>query len=218
LSGDFHDWTLEPWEEEVFIRHGIRPGRLLVLGAGVGRESIALAKAGFWVVGLDINRDALLTAARAALHSKASVSFVQGDFLSMPVGARLFDCLLLSGIMYSSLPGRDRRCAWLRSLTGHITPGGYIVLNFLADRWPATKSRRLVEVLNGLIMALPGANRTYQSGDTCVQGHFLHAFRDAKEIREELVGAGVTVADLDWSRGYAVVRCGPAHEIPLAGS
>jgi SAM-dependent methyltransferase len=205
---DCYTWTLEQWEADVFIRHGAGSRRMLVLGCGTGRESIALAKLGHVVVGLDINRDALLTAANAARRLQVSGWFIQGDFLAMPVGARLFDCLLLSGIMYSSVPGRGNRLAWLRSLRAHLRPGGCIVLNFLVDRWPSSRSRRLVIAVNRLVAALPGANRTYQPGDTCAQGHFLHAFRDEGELRQELLDAGITVAEIDWSRGYAVVQYG----------
>lgn len=53
-----YKWTLESWEEDVLACHKMTSGTILVLGAGVGRESIALAERGFVVVGLDINRKA----------------------------------------------------------------------------------------------------------------------------------------------------------------
>ena len=49
------EWGLEPWEEEVVVRYNIASGSTLVLGAGVGRESIVLAQRGSHVIGLDIN-------------------------------------------------------------------------------------------------------------------------------------------------------------------
>lgn len=209
LSDDLSQWTLEQWEKEVFIRLGIRSGRMLVLGSGVGREAIALANLGLSVIGLDINREALRTAARAARHTTAAAVFVQADFLSLPIRPQSVECLLLSGIMYSSIPGRDNRRAWLRSATDHLTPDGFIVLNFLVDRWPPARSRRLVEALNRIVAALPGANQAYQPGDTCAQSHFLHAFLTEEEIRQELVQTGVTLVDLNWNRGYAVVKGAP---------
>lgn len=35
-----YKWTLESWEEDVIVRHKMTSGTVLVLGAGVGRESI----------------------------------------------------------------------------------------------------------------------------------------------------------------------------------
>jgi len=41
-------WTLENWEEDMLARHKMTSGTILVLGGGVGRESIALAQRGFF--------------------------------------------------------------------------------------------------------------------------------------------------------------------------
>ncbi len=209
FSNDLYEWTLEAWEEDVLLRHGIRSGNILVLGAGVGRESIALAQQGLSVVGLDINREAVRTADCAAQRTKVSAAFVQADFLALPIRPHYFDYVLLSGIMYSSISGRAHRQAWLKSLHAYLKDGGCIVLNFLVDRWPPTRSRRLVEAVNRLAVTLPGANKSYQPGDTCAQGHFLHAFQSEDEIRQEFLEADVLVTDLAWRRGFAVVRFPP---------
>jgi hypothetical protein len=58
-SAEVLEWGLEPWEEEVVVQHKIVSGATMVLGAGVGRESIALAQRGLGVIGLDINHAAL---------------------------------------------------------------------------------------------------------------------------------------------------------------
>ena len=81
----------------------------MVLGAGVGRESIALAQRGLGVIGLDINHDALRLAARTALSKSVNVAFVQASFLALPIIPRQMDYLFLSGIMYSSVPGHQAR-------------------------------------------------------------------------------------------------------------
>jgi hypothetical protein len=73
------EWGLEPWEEEVVVKHKIVSGTTIVLGAGVGRESIALAQRGLRVIGLDINHDALCLAAHTALSKSANVAFVQAS-------------------------------------------------------------------------------------------------------------------------------------------
>lgn len=59
-------WNLEGWEERVLTRHMAKIGTVLVLGAGFGRESIALAEQGYQVIGLDSNRDGLTVASRQA--------------------------------------------------------------------------------------------------------------------------------------------------------
>ena len=54
-------------------------------------------------------------------------------------------------------------------------------------------------------MTLPGANQSYQLGDTCSQSHFLHAFVDEEEIQSELREAGATIEQLHWHEGCAVL-------------
>lgn len=204
-----YQWTLESWEEEAFGRHRGTSGTILVLGAGTGRESIALAKRGFRVIGLDISRGALRIAFLMARKAGVTAQFIQADFLCLPTRSVEFDYILLSGIMYSSIPGRARRQAWLKSLVHHMKNGGYALLNFQVDRWPRTRGRRLAERINSLAMKLPRANKAYQRGDTCAQGHFLHAFQSEQEIRDELVDVGVTVVDLNWDKGFAIVTFPP---------
>ena len=54
-------------------------------------------------------------------------------------------------------------------------------------------------------MKLPGANASYQPGDTCAQGHFLHLFATEEEIRSELTETKATIVALNWPNGFAVV-------------
>ena len=101
------EWPLEQWEEVVLVRHQIVSGKILVLGTGIGRESIGLAKRGLQVVGLDISRSALRMGAQTARSSGVPVMFVQADFLALPTHPARFDYILLPSIMYSSIPSCD---------------------------------------------------------------------------------------------------------------
>lgn len=48
-------WALEPWKQDVLTHHMSSPGTVLVLGTGVGRESIGIAQHGHRVVGLELH-------------------------------------------------------------------------------------------------------------------------------------------------------------------
>jgi SAM-dependent methyltransferase len=96
-------WTLESWEQDVLVRHKLTSGTILVLGAGVGRESIALAQRGFIVVGIDINRESLCVASQQAMAKGLQPLFAQADFLAIPIAPARGDYLFMSGIMYSSI-------------------------------------------------------------------------------------------------------------------
>ena len=86
LPENWHKWTLEHWEEAVLARHKMTSGTILVLGAGVGRESVALAQRGFFVVGLDINRESLCVASQQSAVNGLRPLFAQADFLAIPIG------------------------------------------------------------------------------------------------------------------------------------
>jgi SAM-dependent methyltransferase len=199
------EWGLEPWEEEVVVQHKILSGTTIVLGAGVGRESIALAQRGLRVIGVDINHEALCLASHIAHSKSVAVTFIQASFLALPIVSRQMDYLFLSGIMYSSVPGRDARQAWLRNLSANLKVGGVALVNFLVDRSGEPSSPRLAHRLSIWLAGLPGANASYQPGDRLSSGHFLHAFSSERELRSELVGTGAAILDLNWDRQFAVL-------------
>ena len=172
------DCRLEPMETEIFDRHHIHFGKMLVLGSGWGREAIAVAQRGVAVVGMDTDFTAVRTARELARAAGVSARFHQANFLELPYASSSFDFVLMSHNMYSAISGVSQRQAWLADLGRLLKP-------------------------NGLVM-LPGTNATYQPGDDCMGGHFIHWFKDVGEIRKELEGAGVTILEINWE-GMAVV-------------
>ena len=203
--------TLDTWERTVLERYGLRTGRILVMGVGAGREAIGLARSGLSVVGIDSSSAALRIARHRADIRGASVRVQQGDYLALPYAAGSFDYALLSSIMYSAIPGKSGRQAWLRDLARVLAPGGLALLSFLpAQNRTTSRVQALCGRLNRMLVKLPGANRDYQPGDDCAMVHFLHTFQDEEEIRGELTGAGTLIRELDWNRGYAVVAFPPS--------
>ncbi len=203
--GEAFTWALEDWEERVVAGHFKRERAVLVLGAGVGRESIALTRLGFRVIGLDIHHGALRLARQRAHSERLIPRFAQADFFTLPIRTRQMDYIVLSGVMYSSIPGRAQRQTYLRSLRELLRPDGKIVLNFLLARESESRTSRLVERASTWLLRFPGTNQAYQRGDICQHGHFMHVFQERYELETELSQAGLTLLDLQWQEGYAVV-------------
>jgi len=196
---------LQPWEEDMIGRHVVPGATIVVLGAGLGRESLPLAHRGYRVLAVDNNWEGLRVAARRARKDNLPLSLVLADFHHLPMTAGQADCILMSSVMYSAIPGRARRQECLRRFQSALKPGGRIVLNFLVagatDLVPPWRPPRIAAWL----ARLPGGNLAYQAGDTCLQGHFMHVFLDEAELRSELIDAGVSIVQLDWAGGVAVV-------------
>ncbi len=202
------------WELDLLDGYNIRSGRMLVLGAGRGRETIALARRGLTVVGVELNENAIQAASRLALEAGVQAPFHRADFLQLPYKPASFDYLLLSSIMYSATPGLSNRQAWLRNMLRVLSPVGLAILSFEAGHHPRSRLGRLRIRITQALARLPGANPAYQPGDTCEQpGHFLHAFAHEQELREEFSGAGVFIHEIKWKEGF-VVAGAPA---PLSG-
>jgi hypothetical protein len=213
-----HEWPLERWEEVVLVRYNIMSGKILVLGTGISGESITLAKRGLRVVGLDISQSVLRIAAQIARTAGLPVAFVQADFLALPTHPANFDYILLPSIMYSSIPSRIWRQTWLRQLTCLLSLTGLAVQQFLADSDPTTRRKRVIETINRWLTRLPGTNRLYQPGDTCLQGHFLHAFQSEQEtapgtVRERCRAARTELAGAIPDRRSLVGRQLQIYEI-----
>lgn len=200
-----YSWSLEAWEEQVLAQHLSRPDTILILGAGLGRESLALAQRGYRVIGLDIAHGGLVIGTRRGESLHLPLTFIQADFLAPPVQSSSVAYILLSGVMYSAVPGRAQRQAWLQNLRHCLTPGGKLILNFVIAREPETALTRMIRRCTGAILTWPRSNQTYQDGDTCTNGHFMHVFRSEEELSAEVEEAGATLIELNWPDGYAVL-------------
>lgn len=115
--------------------------RILDLGCGTGRHSVALAGLGFRMVGVDLSRGMLRQAQHAADEARAQVAWIQADATRF-VAREAFDaalCLCEGGFGLIG-PGEDpaeHDAAIARNLALGLRPGGRLVLN-------ATNGQRLL--------------------------------------------------------------------------
>ncbi|MFO0707719.1 MAG: class I SAM-dependent methyltransferase [Nitrospira sp.] len=200
-----YSWSLEAWEERVVAEHMTAPGPILVLGAGLGRESLILADRGYRVLGLDLARRGLMIGTRRGLALPHPPTFVQADFLTIPIRPASVGTILIPGVMYSAVPGRARRQTWIDALHTCLKQDGRMILNFVIAREPETALTRSIRTVARLLRRLPGSNPDYQSGDTCTNGHFMHVFQTEQELRDELAGTRARLVGIRWTDGFAVL-------------
>jgi ubiquinone/menaquinone biosynthesis C-methylase UbiE len=210
-SLDIENYRLVRWETEVLNRYGISSGLMLILGSGSGREAIVLARKGLTVVGVDTNYPVLRKSQEIADTLGLRPYFHQADFLQLPYAPASFDYVLLGSTMYSSVPGSTRRQAWLGDLCRLVRPNGLVILSFSQAETPVSRRASFYAQVNKWLVTLPGANKSYEPGDDCSQGHFLHAFQTEDEVRRELIGAGAVIRELNWAEGFALLTNRVSH-------
>ena len=184
---------LVDWEREAVERFAAGKGSFLVLGAGGGREAIALAKMGFRVVGIDSSPVMLRVGQQNAERWKAAVDFREGDFLSLDTGDEKFDYCLLSCVMYGSIPSSEMRVRALRHIRKILSDKSILIIHFLLRPKNATDRGKNIKLR---VARLVRGNTGYQSGDTFSTAlHFMRYFPDDTEVISEVSQAGFRILD-----------------------
>jgi len=185
--GDAHNLRgLMPWEDEALKSAFEGCRRLLVLGAGGGREVIALARRGYEVEGFECNQ-ALASYAAGFLARQgctATVRYLPRD--AVPEDGQPFDGIILGWGAYMLTPGSAHRTDLLRRLRARIRPGGPILLSFWTRSTDGPRFRIAAAVANAV--RLPLRRERVEMGDA-LQPNFVHFFT-APEVAAELRQAG----------------------------
>jgi len=102
------------------------PGRALDLGCGTGTSSIALARAGWQVTGIDFSFPAIRLANRKARWAQVRVDFRIGDATHLDGLHPPFDLILDIGCFHNLPAGR--KAIYQENLQRLLAPGGHFLL------------------------------------------------------------------------------------------
>jgi SAM-dependent methyltransferase len=150
----FVDVASLPWDQPEFSRHFLRTAtrgarytqreiaflqqcgalapaqQILDLACGGGRHSLAMARHGAEVTGLDVGPAAIAAARRRAARAGLSATFVQGDVRHLAFEAA-FDAVTLLFGCFTEMT-RDDAQACLHGVAHSLRPGGWFVLDVFA--------------------------------------------------------------------------------------
>jgi SAM-dependent methyltransferase len=146
-----------PWDDAAFSQHFLRtatrsqrytrremavletygvlaPGQhILDLACGGGRHSLAMARRGAVVTGLDIGPAAIATAQRRAKGHGLDATFVQGDIRQLAYEAA-FDAVTFIFGCFTEMPRHEAEGV-LQGISRSLRPGGTFVLDVYSPRF-----------------------------------------------------------------------------------
>jgi hypothetical protein len=177
---------LTDWEDRAIRVHFGGRKRILMIGAGGGREVLALSQAGFELDGYECHPTLVSRANRllAAEGVAARVELLPRD--EAPAAGRSYDGLIVGWGTYMLIQGRAKRVAFLAALRQHVSPRAPLLLSFFA-RDPASKRFRLIAAVGSALHWILGRPRI-EVGDSLFP-NYVHFFTE-EEIASELRQAG----------------------------
>lgn len=200
------------WEEAAVRQYFTGCRTLLLIGAGGGREVIALAAMGFAVRGYECN-PALVEVARTLLASagaegRASVEPLERD--AAPTAEAGADGVIVGWSAYMLIIGRERRVELLRQLRALLPEGGPLLISFFSRPEHSPRLRTIATIATGIrrLLRRPPA----ELGDDLAP-NFVHRFT-VEEVRRELLDGGFDPLEIQEERpgpsasGFAVARAG----------
>ncbi|MFC1525291.1 class I SAM-dependent methyltransferase [Candidatus Latescibacterota bacterium] len=120
---------LWPAEESLVVDFVPDEARLLDLGCGAGRTSIALAEIGLRVVGVDLSEAMVTTAREQARLAGVQVDFLVMDATALDFEPGSFDVALFSYNGIELVPGREGKRQVFEQVHRALRPGGRFIFS-----------------------------------------------------------------------------------------
>lgn len=201
---DYNKRGLFSWEQAAIESHFPPNASIALLGAGGGREVLALRRLSYLVDAWECQPE-FVDAANALLVAEGhepTVSYAARN--TVPAGSQSYDAVIIGWGAYTLVRGRDARVALLREFRAKVDVGAPLFLSFFARR---PKDRRLgitARVGNAVARALE--REALEMGDD-LDPNFVHWFSQ-DELVAELNAGGF---ELTYFRGVPY-----GHAVALA--
>lgn len=188
-----------------FFRGG---SRILVAGAGGGREVLALRKAGFDAEGFECSVPLVRASEQIfeGLGESKYVTLCEPD--RVPEGPRIYDGLVVGWTVYTHVPTKARRVAFLRALNERSLPGSPLLISYFARQGSARDDVLVYRAARFWRFLLRGRKEALELGDRISYARFVRTFTRG-EVEGELRAAGSKSAhhgsegDLGYTVGVA---------------
>lgn len=169
------------------------PSTILIVAAGGGRETLALAKDGYSVTGWECVPQLVAVAQKLLKDSELDSQVKLASADECPSSETIFDAAIVGWAAYTHIRGRSTRVAMLRQLASQLHPGAPLLLSFYAKETSQRDFKKTAAVANTLSLFTRGDK--VEVGDD-FQSTFVHYFGE-DEIRHEFDSAGFDVVSYD---------------------
>ena len=179
--------------ERQMIRFLPQDCRILDIGCATGRASMALAKEGHTVTGIDVAERLIEKARTTAEAQGLKITYQVCDPLILPFPDKAFDAVLMLKT-YCYVPKRRNRVAWLKEIARVLKPDGWL---FLVQYTIDTVLDNYDPIHEANCERFPDILETLEEGDgfsTHETPTFIHYFLEA-DLRGELVDAPFQAVD-----------------------
>lgn len=198
------DAGLSPAEQHFYDRFLFPRSRVLLAGAGTGRDLIALHLLGHEVTGLEPVAE-VVELARQHLGRRGIAATVERGLIESSELRGRYDAVIFSNGCFSLLQDSRVRIATLRRVTAHLAPGGRIIVSY----HPARSQSRIGRWLTRAAAQVSRADWTPENGDTFTRDAYVagliryhHAFRPGEFARECEAADLALLADEPYGEGY----------------
>ena len=185
---------LMSWERSLYERFLKPDDRILVVGAGTGRDLIALLKLGYHAEGLDVAPRAIGFASRLAEHEGLSAKLSVGAIETVELSTA-FDAFIFSWCCYSVIPQRETRIEVLGKVKARLNPAGRILISYIyAERLLRPLAIRLTRCACRMTRSdwRPELGDVFRASRDRRAIHYEHRF-SAQEFEDEARAAGLVV-------------------------
>ena len=181
------------WEAPAINRYFRKGSRVLVAGAGAGREVLALRQAGFEAEGFECSEH-LVSASESLFTQRGQTGgIVLCDPDSVPSGAATYEGLVVGWGAYTHIPTRSRRVAFLQSLRQRALPHSPLLVSFFARLNHEKLVYRTAMLCRSVFRA---REDRVEVGDCLEWGRYVHRFTRA-DLEGELKSAGFETVDYE---------------------
>ena len=120
---------LLPWEESISELFLSKPGRLLDIGCGGGREAITLSAFGHEIIGIDISKAQVESARIAARKLTNKTEFRPCNGVDLDFESSYFNYIVMWGQAFGNVPKQENRLHLLKECLRVLKHSGKLIIS-----------------------------------------------------------------------------------------